>query len=131
MKKASRRAARLTSIVGDGKLEQVEALEALRLAAEAATDALPDALMKCETDEQRRQVVRQRDLVLLAFLQSLNKSLKLTGAAFEQTAQNLEAAAGEVQKKAKGLKDATEAIHLFADLVRLAGSLALAFGGGG
>jgi hypothetical protein len=118
----------MSSIVADGKLEKAEALEALRLAAKTATESLLDALEKCDTDEQRRKIVRDRDEVLLAYLQSLSKSLVHTGGAFEQTARDLEATADEVAQKAKALKDAAEAIHLFADLVRLAASLALAFG---
>lgn len=46
----------------------------------------------------------------------------------EAVAIDLEKAANEVKKKAKNLKDRIEAISLLSDLVKLVGSLALAFG---
>lgn len=115
------------SIVDDGKLTQAEALSALRIAAQSATEALPAALAKCTTDDERRKVMTDRDTVVLAYHNSLQKTLIQTGALFEKTAINLETEAENVRRKAATLKDATDAINLFTDLIRLAASLALAF----
>ena len=116
------------SIVHDGKLTQEEALKALRIAAQSATEALPAALEKCTTDDERHKVMADRDTVVLAYLNSLQKTLVQTGALFENTAINLANEADNVRQKAAALTDVTDAINLFAELIRLAASLALAFG---
>jgi hypothetical protein len=116
------------SIVHDGKLTQEEALKALRVASQSATEALPAALGKCTTDEERQKVMTDRDLVVLAYLNSLQKTLVQTGALFETTAINLETEAENVRRKAGALTDVTDAINLLTELIRLAASLALAFG---
>jgi hypothetical protein len=118
----------MTTVVHDGTLTQAEALGALGAAAQAATEALPTALAKCETAAQKQKMQADRDTVVLAFLNSLSKSLVNTSTLFETTAANLEEAAAKVRKDATDLKNAVEAINLFTDLVRLAASLALAFG---
>ncbi len=127
MVKKAKTEAKMTSIVHDGKLTQAEALKALRIAAQAATEALPAALAQCQTDDERRKVQADRDTVLLAYLNSLQKTLIHTGALFENTAGDLETEAANVKDTSTKLKNVSEAINLFADLVRLAGSLALAF----
>jgi hypothetical protein len=128
-RKSSARAASAKNItvVHDGELTQAEALGALGAAAQAATEALPDALAACKTAAERQKVQADRDTVVLAFLNSLKKSLANTSTLFETTASDLEEAAAKVTKQATTLRNATEAINLLTDLVRLAGSLALAF----
>jgi len=116
------------SIVHDGKLTREEALKALRVASQSATEALPAALAKCTTDEERQKVMTDRDTVVLAYLNSLQKTLVQTGALFEYTAINLETEAENVRRKAATLTDVTDAINLLTELIRLAASLALAFG---
>jgi hypothetical protein len=118
---------RISSIIHDGELTQAEALIALRKAAQAATEALPAALAQCQTDSERQKVQADRDTVLLAYLNSLQKTLVNTSGFFETTAASLETEAENVREMAEDLKSATEAINLFADIVRLAASLALAF----
>ncbi|MFT5702566.1 MAG: hypothetical protein ACI8ZB_005489 [Desulforhopalus sp.] len=118
----------LKSIVIDGSLKEAEALQALSLAAQSATAALPKALAKCKTIEDEQKVMADRDTCMLAYLMCMEQSLKRTGPHFEAIAADLENAANEVNKKADNLKNSIEAINLFADMVRLAGSLALAFG---
>ena len=117
----------IASIVHDGQLTQAEALQALRGAAQAATEGLPAALAQCQTDSERQKVQADRDTVVLAYLQSLQKSLIHTGALFEKMALDLDQEAEDVSNKAATLENLDEAINLFADLVRLAASLALAF----
>lgn len=119
--------ARTVTVVHDGKLTTDEALGALGAAAQAATEALPAALAACQTDAERQKVQADRDTVVLAYLNSLKKSLVNTSTLFETTAADLEKAADKVKKDAASLKHASEAINLFTDLVRLAASLALAF----
>jgi len=115
------------SIVHDGQLTQEEALAALRIAAQSATEALPAALAKCTTDDERHKVMTDRDTVVLAYLNSLQKTLIQTGSLFEKTAMDLETEAENVRQKAKTLNNVSEAINLFAGLITLAASLALAF----
>ena len=115
------------TIVHDGELTLDEALSALGTAAQAATEALPDALAACKTDAERQKVQADRDTVVIAFLNSLKKSLVITSTLFETTAADLEKTAAKVRKDATSLKNATEAINLLTDLVRLSASLALAF----
>jgi hypothetical protein len=71
-------------------------------------------------------VQADRDTILLAYLNSLQKTLIHTGALFEKTAADLETEARNAKEPSTKLKNVSEAINLFADLVRLAGSLALA-----
>jgi hypothetical protein len=127
MAERRRRRAEIFSIVHDGQLTKAEALQALRVAAQAATEALPAALAQCRTDSERQTVQGDRDIVMLAHLNSLQKTLIQTGTLFEKMAADLEQEAGNVRNKATTLQNISEAINLFADLVRLAGSLALAF----
>ena len=127
MKKKAGIPASTLSIVHDGQLTQEEALRALRIAAQAATEALPKALAKCDTDGKRQKVKADRDTVVQAYLSSLGKTLVNTSSLFEKTADDLGKEAGNVRQKAGTLQNADEAIGLFADLVRLAASLTLAF----
>ena len=120
--------AKTLSIVHDGQLTQDGALGALRIAAESATEALPDALAKCNSQDQREKVQAERDTVVLAYLNSLKKSLLQTSSLFEKMAEDLQREAEEVKQKAKSLTDAVAAVNLLTELVRLAASLALAFG---
>lgn len=116
------------SIVHDGKLTQEEALEALRTAAQSATEALPAALAKCAGDgDASIKVMTDRDTVVLAYQNSLQKTLVQTGALFEKTAENLERESENVRQKAATLSGVSDAINLFTELIRLATSLALAF----
>jgi predicted RNase H-like nuclease (RuvC/YqgF family) len=100
----------------------------LKNAAIAANKTLFKALAKCTTEAERRKVKSDRDAVVLSYLRSLEKSLEKTGPAFEKMAKDLETETENVKKKAEDLKTTVEAINLFTDLVRLAASLALAFG---
>jgi hypothetical protein len=124
---AKNKAKTMKIIVMDGNLTEAEALRALSLAAQTATAALPKALAKCKTSAQEQQVMADRDTCMLAYLTCLEKSLTRTGPLFEAVAADLEKTAVEVTRKADSLKNAIEAINLFSDLVKLAGSLALAF----
>jgi len=117
----------MKTIVMDGSLDRAEALAALSAASLATTEALPDALLKCDTRMQMQKVIADRDTCQLAYTNALAQSLKHSGPLFEQIAKDLEKAAKEITKKSKNLENATEAINLFADAVRLAASLALAF----
>ena len=117
----------MLTIAHDGTLTQAEALEALKNAARAATEALPNALAKCETDAQRARIMNDRDKVLVAFLDALDKSLTNTSAMFEEIAHDLNAEAEAVRAKKSEIKNAAQAIGLLGDLVSLAASLALAF----
>ena len=123
--------ANMNLIVLDGNLDQAEALRVLRTAAQRATEALPKAIEKCTNDVQRQTVIGDRDTIVLAYLTCLTKSLQHTGPLFERLAADLESASKKIKKKATNLRNANEAINLFADVVRLAGSLALAFAGAG
>jgi len=116
------------SIVHDGKLTEKEALMALRIAAQSATDALPLALAKCTINNDRVKIMADRDTVVLAYLNSLRKTLIQTEALFEKTAADLMAEAEKVRQASASLQNASDAINLMAGLIRLAGSLALAFG---
>ncbi len=127
MRSKKRKPLKTVSIVHDGQLTQEEALGALRIAAQSATEALPAALAKCTTDEERQKVMTDRDTVMIAYLNSLKKTLIQTGSLFEKTAMDLEAEAENVRQKAKTLNDVNEAISLFTGLITLAASLALAF----
>jgi hypothetical protein len=119
---------RALSIVHDGSLTRAEALAALQAAASAATEALPEALAKCKTDAAKQQVQNDRDTVALAYLNSLDRSLTNTSSQFEAIASQLTTEAGSVKQRAQSLQNETQAINLMTDLVRLAASLALAFG---
>ena len=127
MAQRRRMTAEMFSIVHDGQLTQAEALQSLRKAAEAATEALPSALAQCKKDEDRAKVMTDRDTVVFAFLDSLSKTLRHTAASFERIAADLEREAENVRSKVTTLQNVNEAINLFSDLVRLAASLALAF----
>ncbi|HEX2830776.1 MAG TPA: hypothetical protein VHP37_30860 [Burkholderiales bacterium] len=116
-----------SSLFMDGELTKDEALAALRMAAERATDALPNALAACETDADRQQVMAARDSIVLAYLTALQKSLMHTAPHFEKLAKDLETEAKSIRKKAKELRDTVAAINLFTELAKLAASLALAF----
>lgn len=116
------------SIVHDRQLTKEEALSSLRIAAQSATEALPKALAICATDNDRRKVMADRDTVVLAYHNSLQKTLIQTGALFEKTASDLETEAENVRQKAAALTNATDAINLLTGLIKLAASLALAFG---
>ena len=70
--------ATLQDITMDGTLELAEALGALRKASQAATSALPSALAKCETIEQRQEVMADRDTCVRIYLKCLKQSLELT-----------------------------------------------------
>jgi predicted transglutaminase-like cysteine proteinase len=124
---AQRKATTMQTIVMDGNLEKAEALAALSAASRAATAALPDALIKCKTQAQMQKVIADRDTCQLAFTNCQERSLRHTGPLFEQMAKELENAAKDITRKSKHLQDATEAINLLSDAVRLATSLALAF----
>jgi|SRR5208337_3777373 len=118
----------IVSIVHDGSLTQDDALNALALAAQSATELLPPALAKCNNQDDINKVQAARDTVVLAYLNSLKKSLINTSSHFEQVATYLAAAAQDVKDKSKSLTDVSQAISLFSGLVQLAASLALAFG---
>ncbi len=118
----------ISGIVHDGKLAQAEALEALKNAYISANESLPKAIAQCQTDDDKAKVQDDCDTVKIAYLSSLKKTLLYTGPLFEKVAGNLATEAGAVRQKAVALKNAIEAIGLFTDLVRLAASLALAFG---
>lgn len=117
----------MQTIVMDGNLKMAEALAAFNASALAATAALPAALSKCETESQMQKIITDRDIVQLAYINALNKSLKHTGPLFEQIAKDLECAAKEIEKKSKKLTSAADALSLLAEAARLACSLALAF----
>ena len=117
----------MQTIVMDGNLEKAEALAALSAASLAATAALPNALIKCETQKQMQKVITDRDTCQLAYTNCLERSLKYTGPLFEQMAKDLADAAGEITRKSKKLQNAIEAVNLLSDAVRLASTLALAF----
>lgn len=116
------------SIVHDGQLTEAEALNSLKLAAQSATESLSEALAQCQTQEERNKVQADRDTTVLAYLNSLNKSLLNTSSQFEKIAEDLATEAENVREKSKSLQNVAQAIGLFTDLVRLAASLALAFG---
>ncbi|WP_417911194.1 hypothetical protein [Candidatus Electronema sp. PJ] len=114
-------------IDGNGTLTAAEALAALRLADEAAKAAKRDALRLCETQEERCKVLSDCIDCSLAYTSALQKSLKLTGPLFEQTAKELREAANEVTKKSKQLTRAADAVKLLTQAVKLAKSLSGAF----
>jgi len=117
----------MQTLVMDGRLDEAEALAVLSNAARAATHAMPRALLLCTTQEQMQKVISDRDTAVLAYTNSLAKSLLHTGPLFEQTAKQLADATASVLKEADKLKSDIEAIRLFAELARLASKLALAF----
>lgn len=117
----------IQSIVMDGQLEKAEALAALSAASVAATTALPDLLIKCETQEQMQKVIADRDTCLLAYSNCFVRTLQHNGPLFEQIAKDLDKSAAQIHKKSKELKDAAEAVNLLSEAVRLATTLALAF----
>lgn len=117
----------MLSIAHDGTLLQEEALGALQQAAQAATEALPFALARCESEDESFKVMNDRDTVLLAYLEALRKSLVNNGAMFENIAIGLRAEADAVRERKEHLANAAQAIALMGDLVKLATSLALAF----
>lgn len=119
--------ATMQTIVMDGKLESAEALAALSAASVAATVALPDLLIKCNTMDQMQKVIADRDTCMLAYSQCLVRSLKHNGPLFEQMAKDLEKSAKKIGQNSSKLKDAAEAINFLTDAVRLATTLALAF----
>lgn len=127
-KKSDKLPPRTLSIVHDGQLTQEEALNALKVAAQSATESLPAALAQCKTQEESNKVQTDRDTVVLAYLNSLKKSLINTSSQFEKVAGDLETEAKTVKQKSTTLQNVDQAIGLFTGLVRLAASLALAFG---
>ncbi len=114
-------------VIKDGKLTKEEALRSLGNAAQVATESLSELLKKCDTEEEKEKVWENRDVLLITYLECMKKSLALTGESFENIASDLESAAKEVNKKITEIKNGIEAINLMADLVGLAGRLALAF----
>ncbi|WP_150794881.1 hypothetical protein [Pseudomonas fluorescens] len=114
-------------IDSDGTLTKDEALDALRAAAEAATNSLPDAFQKCNNDDERQVVMRHRDAIVLAHLRALDKSLQYNSKPFEDLAKVLSDQAGRLGVQVSKTKEATETILLFSDLLQLAATLALAF----
>jgi len=116
------------SIVHDGSLTEEEALNALRVAAQSATESLPAALAQCKTQDDKNKVQADRDMVVLAYLNSLKKSLINTSSQFEKVAEDLETEAKAVKDKSTTLQNVSQAISLLSGLVQLAASLALAFG---
>jgi len=117
----------MQTIVMDGNLQMAEALAAFNASTLAATAALPKALDKCETEQQMQKIIADRDIVQLAYINALHKSLKHIGPLFEQIAKDLACAAKEIEKKSKKLTSAADALSLLADAARLASALALAF----
>lgn len=110
-----------------GNLTQEQALAALSAAAAAATNTLPDALLKSEDHETRQRALGERDACQLAYTSALARSLRHTGPLFEQAASELDKAARTIREKAKNCETAAEAVGLLADLARLSSKLALAF----
>jgi ABC-type transporter Mla subunit MlaD len=110
----------------DGKLKPEEVLAAFRAAAQATTDALPDALERCKTEQEKQQILAIRDACQLAYLRALAGTLKHTGPLFDQVANELKTTADEVVAKIKKVKKTVEVINLFTDVLKLAGSLSLA-----
>lgn len=88
----------MQTIVMDGNLQMAEALAAFNASTLAATAALPKALDKCETEQQMQKIIADRDIVQLAYINALHKSLKHTGPLFEQIAKDLACAAKEIEK---------------------------------
>jgi len=117
----------MQTILMDGNLQMAEALAAFNASALAATAALPSALSKCETQKQMEKIIADRDILQLAYINALHKTLKHTGPLFEQIASDLQCAAKEIEKKSKNLTSAADAASLLAEAARLASSLALAF----
>lgn len=118
---------KIQTLVMEGTLTQAQALKALSMAAQSATDAMPYALLKCQNHTEMQKVIADRDACLLAYTNAMRHTLQHTGALFEKCAKELSAAAKSVNRKAKRLKDASEAVELLANLVRFAAKLALAF----
>jgi hypothetical protein len=116
------------SLFTSGDLDQAKALNSLSEAFNAATNALPDALIACKTREERQQVMAHREICQLAYLNSQERSLKQTSALFKKLADDLDTATAEVNRKATQLKNSIEAVKLLVDIARLASALALAFG---
>lgn len=114
-------------IDSDGTLTKDEALNALRAAAESATNSLPDAFQKCRTDDERKEVMRHRDAIVLAHLRALDKSLQYNSKPFEDLAKALSDKAEKLGLQINKTKDSTEAILLFSELLQLAATLVLAF----
>ncbi len=112
----------------DGPLTKEMALNALRVAAQNVTESLPAALAQCKTDDERKKVQGDRDSVELDYLNSLKKSLVDTSVECKKIAVDLEAESEAVKEKSKTLQDVVQALGLFTGLVRMAASLALAFG---
>jgi|WetSurMetagenome_2_1015567.scaffolds.fasta_scaffold00497_3 hypothetical protein len=127
MNKGGKMADKTIGIVNDGELTQEKALSSLQIAAQAATEELPKALAKCSSQSEIDKVQTDRDIVMLAYLNCLKKSLVNTGSMFEKIASDLAKENANVKQKAGKLKDVNDALALFTDLVRLAASLALAF----
>lgn len=118
---------KIQTMVMVGTLTQVEALKALSMAAQSATDTMPYALLKCKDQGEMQKVIADRDTCLLAYTNAMARSLQHTGPLFEKVTQELIKEAKAVNQRVKNLKDAAEAVELLADLVRLAAKLALAF----
>ncbi|MDD2598721.1 MAG: hypothetical protein PHO37_05805 [Kiritimatiellae bacterium] len=118
---------KIQTMVMEGTLTQAEALQALSMAAQSATDAMPYALLKCKDHAEMQKIIADRDACLLAYTNAMRHTLQHTGPLFEKTAKELTAAAKAVNRKVKTIKDAAEAVELLANLVRVAAKLALAF----
>ena len=119
------------STVKDGQLTQAEALAALRTAAQRAVEALPAVYAQCQRQNEFAgydKAVADLDGVVLAYRDCLAKTLRDTGPESKKVAEGLAREAVKVRHKTATLKDAGEAIRLFAELVRLAVLLAGAFG---
>ncbi|MFA7172694.1 MAG: hypothetical protein WC340_04660 [Kiritimatiellia bacterium] len=118
---------KIQTMVMEGTLTQAEALKALSMAAQSATDAMPYALLKCQEHADMQKIIADRDTCLLAYTNAMTRTLQHTGPLFEKIAKELITAAKTVNRKTQSLKDATEAVELLANLVRVAAKLALAF----
>lgn len=115
------------TIIADGHLEEAEALAALRSAAEAATILLTSAIVAGAAQQEIETLMAERDCCQLAYLQSLNTSLRHTGPYFEKIAQQLNNTAKEIEKKAASLTAIEDAVNLLTSAAELATKLAIAF----
>jgi hypothetical protein len=114
-------------IDSNGTLTRDEALESLRQAADAATNSLPDAFYQCKEKDERAEVMRARDAMVLAHMRSLEKSLQYNSNSFELLAKKLSDQADALSQEVLSTKNAKETILLYSDLLQLAATLALAF----
>lgn len=126
----ARLSARKLGTVQDGQLTQEQALTALRTAAQRAVEALPAVYAQCQRQNEFAgydKAVADLDGVIRAYRDCLAKTLRDTGSESKKVAEGLAREAVKVRQKTATLKDASEAIRLFAELMRLAVLLAGAF----